>query len=234
MKHVAKKQCPDCLWNFIKGQLSIEPEPVNVTYRCFPDKPTLLHLLTEEQFGLCGYTGAPVDEERISDLQNSTDSEASFESHIEHLKCQDACKHEIRSSGRAYGSALGDDLNYYNMIAALKVEGSEEECFGAVIKKNYFLPVLPTHRDCQDHFRYREDGGVDGRSAVGTETIDILKLDHKTLFDWRSSAIDAWLNDEIIRSKDDVLEIISAVQEVVDGRLVEYAFVIEAIASRYL
>jgi hypothetical protein len=120
------------------------------------------------------------------------------------------------------------------MIAALKVEGSEEECFGAVIKKSYSLPVLPTHHDCQDHFCYREDGGVDGRSAVGTETIDILRLDHKTLFDWRSSAIDAWLNDEILRSKDDVLNVISAVQEVVDGRLAEYAFVIEAIASRYL
>ena len=232
MKYIAKTHAPACLQDWINTQLAME-EPVNVTYNELRCKSQLLHELTNEQFGLCGYTGAPVDEGRISELKNSLGSQVSFGNHIEHLKCQDACKNEVESSGEVYGRVLGDDLDYKNMIAALKIQGTNEG-FGAVKKDDQHLPIWPTHPDCHDHFCYREDGGVDGRSTMGSEAIEILKLDHKTLFDWRGSAIEAWLNDEILLSRDDVLEVIGSIQKVVDGKLPEYAFVIEAIASRYL
>jgi len=234
VKYIAKRQCPECLQNFIDAQLAIEPDPVNVTYSSFPDKPRLLDELTREQYGLCGYTGAPVDAGRISRLQGSSASQVRFRSHAEHLKCQDICKQEVVSAGKVHGSVVGDDLNYQNMIAALEVNGSEVEQFGAAIKKNHSLPVLPTHANCQDHFSYRSDGGVDGSTVDGGTTAKTLKLDHKTLRDWRASAIEAWLPDEIIESKKDLIDIIDSLRQAVNGNLPEYAFIIEAIALRYL
>ena len=190
--------------------------------------------MTDEQFGLCGYTGAPVDEERVSGLKNSTASPASFKSHIEHLKSQAVCKQEVRTAGLTYGRVLGDDLNYHNMITALEVKGSEGEQFGAVIKKDKILPILPTDPECHDHFIYREDGGVDGRTEAGSEAISLLRLDHQTLCGWRGSAINEWLEDDILQSRENILEIIRALRMAIDGKLPEFSFIIEAVASGYL
>lgn len=233
MKYIAKTEAPACLRDWINTQLGMEV-PVNVTYDAFPCKKELLGELTNEQHSLCGYTGAPVDKGRVSGLKNSTDSSACFRNHIEHLKSQEDCKLKVRSAGQSYGSCLGDDLNYHNMIAALEVKGSEGEQFGAVIKKNKTLPVLPTSSTCHDHFSYREDGGVDGRTEAGSAAISILKLDHPTLCGWRQNAIDVWLDAEILQSREDFDAVISAIRTVVDDRLPEFAFVIEAIALRYL
>jgi hypothetical protein len=233
MRYIAKGDVPACLQDWVDAQLAIE-KPVNVTYAAFPGVKQLLGELTEEQFGLCGYTGAPVDEGRVSGLKNSTASPASFRNHIEHLKCQAVCKQEVRSAGHTYGSVLGDDLSYHNMIAALEVKGSEEEQFGAVIKKNKDLPVFPTHPECHDHFIYREDGGVGGRTEAGSQAISLLRLDHQTLCGWRESAIDQWLADDILKSQEDISEVIKAVRVAIDGKLPEFSFVIEAVASGYL
>lgn len=233
MKYIAKTEAPACLSDWIKAQLSMEV-PVNVTYDAFPCKTELLGELTDEQCGLCGYTGAPVDQGRVSGLNNSTDSPAFLGNHIEHLKSQAVCKREVRSAGQTYGSVQGDDLSYHNMIAALEVKGSEGEQFGAVIKKDKPLPVLPTSSTCHVHFGYREDGGVDGRTEAGSAAISILKLDHPTLCGWRQNAIDVWLDEEIFQSREDLDAVISAIQTVVDNRLAEFSFVIEAIALHYL
>ena len=106
--------------------------------------------------------------------------------------------------------------------------------FGAVIKKNKSLPVLPTSFKCHKHFSYRQDGGVDGRTEAGSAAISILKLDHPTLCGWRQNAIDVWLDEEILQSREDLVAVISAIQTVVDERLPEFSFVIEAIALCYL
>jgi hypothetical protein len=233
MMFIAKGDVPTCLQDWINEQLAME-EVVNVTYAQFPSKKQLLGELTDEQFGLCGYTGAPIDEVRVSGLKNSTTSQASFQNHIEHLKSQAVCKQEARTAGLTYGRVLGDDLNYHNMIAALEVKGSEGEQFGAVIKKDKILPILPTVPECHDHFIYREDGGIDGRTEAGSEAISLLRIDHPTLCGWRVSAIDEWLADDILQSREDILEVIGALRMAIDGKLPEFSFVIEAVASRYL
>ena len=233
MRFIAKGYVPVCLQNWVDAQLAIE-EPVNVTYAAFPSGKQLLGELTDEQFGLCGYTGAPVEGERVSGLKNSTASPAFFRNHIEHLKCQAFCKQEVRSAGHTYGSVLGDDLNYHNMIAALEVKGSEVEQFGAVIKKDKILPILPTDPKCHDHFSYREDGGVVGRTEAGSEAINLLRLDHTTLCGWRVSAINEWLDDDILQSREDILEVIGALRMAIDGKLPEFSFVIEAVATGYM
>ncbi|MDH0629546.1 hypothetical protein N5D36_23785 [Pseudomonas mosselii] len=234
MRSIEKRQSPEFLQSFIDGQLAIEPEPVNVTYRNFREKTRLLSELTLEQYGLCGYTGAPVDSGRISELASAS-GDVVFKNHIEHLKCQDICKQELIDSGKVVGRDLGDDLSYLNMIAALGMSGSEAEHFGAEIKKNNPLPVLPTQADCAAHFGFQElDGGVNGSTAAGEESIKVLKLDHKTLDGWRRSAIEAWLNPEVIQTREDFEEVIQAVENPVDGRLPEFSFVISAIARGYL
>lgn len=234
MRNISKSQPPECLNNFIDGQLAIDPEPVNVTYAAFREKAQLLDELTAEQYGLCGYTGVPVDSARISKLQTPL-GEATFRNHIEHLKCQDACKQESIKAGRVFGRDLGDDLSYFNMIAAVEVRGAEPEHFGAVKKKNLSLPVLPTMDNCSDHFSFREvDGGIDGLTAEGATSIKVLQLEHETLNGWRKSAIDTWLDPDVIQSRADFEEVIRAVETPIDGKLPEFAFVIGAIAKRYL
>lgn len=234
MRNISKSYPPESLKNFIDRQLAIEPLPVNLTYKDFREKTLLLDKLTSEQYGLCGYTGAPVDNDRISKLE-SPSGKAAFKNHVEHLKCQDLCKKELIDSGKVVGSDLADDLNYFNMIAALGMSGAESEHFGAEIKKNNILPVLPTQADCSDHFRFNElDGSINGLTAAGDESIKVLKLDHKTLTGWRMAAINAWFDSDVIQSCDDIKAVIQAVETPVDGKLPEFAFVISAISKGYL
>lgn len=233
MRRIIKSQTPDCLQTFIDEQLAIKPKPVNLTYQCFPKKRDLLAILTAEQFGLCGYTGAPVDE-RISTLE-SPSGQATFRSHIEHLKSQATCRLEVTESGGEYGSDLCDDLNYMNMIAALEVRGAESEHFGAVKKRDRVLPVLPIQEKCDECFRFREaDGGIEGLTEAAKQSIDVLQLDHDTLKGWRKSAIDVWLDTEVIQTREDFEKVAQALEAPVEGKLPEFAFVIAAIAREYL
>lgn len=233
MRRIVKDQTPECLQSFIDGQLAIEPEPVNVTYKDFQAKADLLAILTAEQFGLCGYTGAPVDE-RISKLKSPSDK-AVFSNHIEHLKCQAACRQELVDSGCEYGRDLCDDLSYYNMIAAVEVRGAESEHFGAVKKKALTLPVMPTQEKCDEYFKFHEvDGGIEGLNEEAKQSINVLQLDHDTLNGWRKSAIDAWLDPDVIQTRQDLEKVVQKMEEPFEGKLPEYAFVIGSIAKEYL
>jgi hypothetical protein len=232
MRRIKKQQPPEPLRSFIERQLAIDPEPVNLTYNNFRSKAELLAILTSEQFGLCGYTGAPVDE-RISSLSNPS-GKAKFGNHIEHLKSQEKCKQELIDSGRVYGRDLGDDLDYFNMIAAMAVKGCEREHFGAVAKMNRPLPVLPTQERCDEHFRFSEfDGGIEGLTQDGAKSIHVLQLDHRTLAGWRKSAIDVWLDPAVIQTRKDIETVAQAMELPIDGKLPEFAFVIGAIAKGY-
>jgi hypothetical protein len=232
MRRIVKNQTPKCLQTFIEGQLAIEP-PVNLTYRDFPEKAALLAIFTAEQFGLCGYTGAPVDK-RISYL-TSPSGQATFRNHIEHLKCQAKCRQELADSGLEPGRDLGEDLSYVNMIAAIEVRGTESEHFGAVKKKDLALTVLPTQENCDECFKFREaDGGIEGVNEDAIQSIAVLGLDHDTLKGWRISAIEAWLDPEVIQTRDDFENVVQAMERPIDGKLPEFAFVIESIAREYL
>ncbi|HID30568.1 MAG TPA: hypothetical protein EYP19_11265 [Desulfobacterales bacterium] len=236
MREIRKNAtCPTCLSDFIASQQKIGPPVVNLTYSSFqnPGRQELREILTHEQFGLCGYTGAPVDD-RISNLR-SPNQEVSFSNHIEHLKCQKTCKKELANKGLVYGEDLGEDLDYNNLIAALEVRGAHSEQFGAVYKGNSTLSVWPTHERCSERFRFREgDGGVDGLNAEGCHSIDILNLKHETLMGWRKGAIDAFFNPEVSLTRQDLEIILQKMEGPVDGRLPEFAFVISNIARQYL
>lgn len=233
MRRVAKGNTPDCLQEFIDAQLAIEPEPVNLTYRDFSAKSALRETLTREQFGLCGYTGAPVDE-RITHLQPAV-AGLSFRNHIEHLKCQQTCRDEVMGRGEEYGRVLGDDLDYRNMIAALEVRGAEVEHFGAVAKAARQLPVLPTQPDCEERFVFREgSGSVEGLDDAARTAVSVLALNHDTLKGWRLSALSTWLDPLVVQTREDFMNVLQAVTTPKNARLPEYAFVIESVAKGYI
>lgn len=233
MRRIPKYKTPACLQEFIDGQLTIEPEPVNLAYAHFREKAKLLAIMTEEQYGLCGYTGVPVDE-RISKLESPT-GKSSFRNHVEHLKCQAACIEELAAMGGEHGKSLCDDLSYNNMIAAVEVRGTENEHFGAVKKKNLPLPLLPTQEKCDEYFKFRElDGGIEGLSEDAKQSINVLKLDHNTLNIWRKAAVDVWLDPDVINTNRDIEDVVRAMETPVNGALPEYAFVIMSIAKCYL
>lgn len=233
MRRVAKGNTPECLQTFIDAQLAIDPEPVNLTYRDFPDKPALRETLTREQHGLCGYTGAPIDE-RITQLQLAV-GRPSFRNHIEHLKCQQACRDEVTGRGEEHGRVLGDDLDYRNMIAALEVRGAEVEHFGAVAKAARNLPVLPTHHDCEERFVFREgNGSVEGLDNAAHTAVSVLALNHDTLKGWRLAALSTWLDPLVVQTREDFMDVLLAVTMPEKGQLPEYAFVIESVAKGYI
>lgn len=230
MRLIVKGVTPTCLQEFVDAQLAIEPEPVNLTYRDFPQKRLLREILTQEQYGLCGYTGAPIDDRLAPEAAG-----VCFKNHVEHLKCQHACRCEVVDRGEEYGRVLGDDLDYRNMIAALEVRGAQVEHFGAVSKAALALSVLPTQEGCDSEFLFREgDGSVDGLNDAGRSAVSALALNHETLKGWRLSAIAAWLDPLIVQTREDFMNVLHEMTTPRDERLPEYAFVVASITKRYL
>jgi len=235
MRKINKQtQTPQCLVEFIELQQQTGPPVVNLCYSCFqnPRHRELLRILTEEQFGICGYTGAPVDA-RIGKLPPQDG--VAYSNHIEHLKCQETCKAELEAQGLEHGRDLGEDLSYFNMIAALEIRGAEEEQFGAVYKANEELRVWPIHDGCESQFRFLEgDGSVEGLDSDAQESVKVLKLNHDTLKGWRKAAIDTFLDPAVVCTREDFEAVLSAVDTPKDGCLPEFAFCIASVARQYL
>ncbi len=233
MKRIQKSIPPPCLTEFIRQQQAIEPTPVNLTYGNLPRKAELLAQLTAEQFGLCGYTGAPVDDRRIANL-NGPAVGVRFCNHVEHVKPQNVCKSELVATGGVPGRDLCEDLAYDNVIAALAVNGSEAEHFGAVLNTNGPPAVTPLE-PCEGRFRFREaDGVVEGLDGAAKNCVDYLRLNHETLKGWRLRALQTWLAPEVVATAADLRGVMSAVTEPVDGTLPEFAYVVEAVVRGYL
>ena len=139
MRYIAKHATPPpALTEFLDVQL---PIGVNLDYdQGFTRKRELRGALVEEQFGLCGYTGAPVDD-RIAKLTTATGGIGAcrlpvFIPHTEHLKPRRICREELISQGKRPGHDLGEDMDYHNMIAALLVNGTKQEKFGAAARED--------------------------------------------------------------------------------------------------
>jgi hypothetical protein len=213
----------------------------------------LRELLIEEQFGLCAYTGAAIDDERSPKPSSSSQPPTRKGSpHIEHLKSQHQCKGELESGGKTYGKDRGEDIDYHNMVAAIEIRGKESELFGAVARKNDPLPIWPTHQDCESAFTYFLDGTIRGITGPALETARLLRLGHGTLIDWRAEKINEWFGlpseDTFpVQGMDDegadsmptpeqlpasrLREIIAAMETpAVGDKLPEFAFVIAQIA----
>ncbi len=197
--------------------------------------------LVAQQFGLCAYTGAGIDE-RLGRLSDPA-KKLKFKVHNEHLKPQSRCKEEMEAQGHVYGTVVAEDMDHRNIVAALLVEGAggktkvnKADLFGAAHRENDRVPVLPSDPTCENRFTYHpEDGSISATTqsdAAAQESISVLNLNDSTLSGWRLNAIDTF--SEIITTRQDAELIIQRTTIPQDGRLPEYCFAIRQVAQLYL
>lgn len=242
MRYIQKQPTPPApLADFLKNQI---PVGTNLDYeKGFTRKPQLRAALVAEQLGLCGYTGVAIDTRLAVHETNGM----VFKAHIEHMKPQAICRKELIDQGKTPGDDLGEDMEYRNMIAALLVEakrGSQcnnnKELFGAVCNNGDFLiPVLPTQPDCGRHFRFLIDGQIEWTDSDGETTVEILRLNHRTLEGLRNVAIKTIIFPEDSEDENFTLtkaDIYTLANEPApqNGQLPEFAFVIQSVARSIL
>jgi uncharacterized protein (TIGR02646 family) len=223
MRYISKRdETPECLAKFIADQ---QGAGVNLCYNAFRDKRQLLEHLLQEQGGICAYTGVGLDDRLPKPSENTA-----FEAHIEHLKSQAECRRELKAQGKIFEQDLGEDLEYNNMAAALLVRAPHKEQFGASIRGDKRIPILPTHENCAARFQFDAGGRVRGRDEKDEDaevTICVLKLDHATLNGWRRGAIQSWM-DDLPASRDELSQQIETLNTPQNDRLAEFCFVIQS------
>jgi len=220
---------------FIAVQMSQEI-PVNLDYeQGFGRKAQLLKELIAEQFGLCAYTGLPVDvrlDEYNSDkLRNRG---VDYRAHNEHIKSQTDCKREALAAGKSWGCEPCEDIDHRNIVAAVEVRGATSEQFGAVSRTHQPVPLPPTDSGCETEYAYSLEGVVSGTSTDSSETIDLLKLNHDSLKGYRRSWVSVFLSLDAWESNEDLSQIIDRVKTPIDGRLTKFSFCIASAASQIL
>lgn len=184
MRLIAKGQEPRELSQW-KAENALTPQNLRYGGGGFPAEEIRTALLAE-QFHLCAYTmkrllTAAACKSLNLDSRNSC--------HIEHILPQ--CR-----------KVPGEDIDYLNMIACYPPSNSTVSCgYGAKFKDKFD----PTPKDDEDpangifvsplspavetHFEFDARGHVSGRSASGTRTIAVLKLNHPELVNDRAAII---------------------------------------------
>ena len=191
--------------------------------------------LTAEQFGLCAYTGAGIDN-RLGNVVDPNE-QLKFRSHNEHLKPQSVCRQELMENGRQPGVDVGDDMNHLNIVAALEVSGdatkvARKDLFGATHRQNAPVSILPTDPRCEEEFQFDAQGNVSALTDDGRDTIAQLNLNHGTLIGWRAQAIATFV--EFIQSRADAKNVIDRTSNPTNGILPEYAFAIRSVVQSML
>lgn len=156
--------------------------PQNLVYGgSFPGEAVRRALLVE-QFHLCAYT--------LRGLKTAAECQAAGQDtrascHIEHLLPQ--------SRG-----IPGEDIDFQNLVACFPPSQSKVACeFGAHAKADFDPStggfVSPLSQMAEAHFEFDERGGIRGLTADGISTINVLKLDQKTLVNDRAAVIRGYL-----------------------------------------
>ncbi|MCP4676940.1 MAG: hypothetical protein GY854_15765 [Deltaproteobacteria bacterium] len=188
-----------------------------------------------EQFGICAYTGTPLDD-RLGPLQDAVPNLV-FQPHVEHIKPRSVCRDELEDRGGIYGCELCEDMDHRNLVAALEVRRNPPlpaEIFGAAAHGNEELPVTPVQPDCESRFTFDDNGGIGGTDDDAIETIGLLRLDHVTMEGWRKGAIQAFFPIDEMPSRDEVQQLIESLDTPNNGRLPEFSFCIRGYAMLLL
>jgi hypothetical protein len=223
MRHIAKSASPPVsIQEWLVVQL---PVGLNLDYRNFNDKPALRRELIAEQYGLCAYTGTPIDER----LDGYYDANLAFQAHIEHVKPRRVCEAELIARGGSYGRDLCEDMDHRNLVAALEVKRrppARSEMFGAVAHNDEILPVTPLQPDCEERFRFDENGGIHGLDEPARATIGLLRLDHATLGAWRRGAISGFFPSDLALTRAEIEMLVERLGQPTDDRLPEFSYCI--------
>ena len=191
--------------------------------------------LTAQQFGLCAYTGAGIDE-RLGSTEDPH-RRLKFQAHNEHLKPQSVCRQELLDDGRTPGVDLGDDMNHENIVAALEVSGgaksvAKADLFGATHRGNDPLSILPTNPRCEQEIDFDAQGNIGSATQDGKHTIEQLNLNQLTLVGWRKQAISVFV--DTIRSRADAELAMDRTTNPTHGILPEYSFAVRRVVQKML
>lgn len=231
---------PNCITEFVSNQMNARGDwqEFRVDYPAFTRGKDLLSLLISEQHDLCAYTGSGIDAVRLPKRrprnQNPPRHDYWFKAHVEHLKPQRQCREELVTTGGVVGRDVGEDLDYHNMVASIEVAGTAAEHFGASVRGDQPLPLIPTLQECEDAFYFFEDGGIRGRHHEAQEAVRVLQLDHATLKTWRSAAIEKHLPERENTPAAELQSVLNIMTNPANGQLPEFAFVIAQLARDYL
>lgn len=245
MRHIAKPtEQPPSIREYLTSQT---PVGHGLDYKTFASTASpqggsrggqLCGELTHQQFGLCAYTGAGIDE-RLGKLENPN-AQLKFARHNEHLKPQSDCREQLIAAGKQPGVDLSEDMDHQNIVAALLVSGgggrvAKDQLFGAAHRENDPVPLLPTDPSCEQRFSFDQQGfvsatNIDDSSAAAT--IEVLNLKCPVLRGWREQAIRVWL--DAIETTDDVRLILERMANPTAGQLPEYCFAISRVVRAVL
>lgn len=227
-----------------------DPSGHLIDYNNFTKGRQLREILISEQGSLCAYTGAGIDDVRLAKRQPRQGippvTDYWYTPHIEHLNPQAQCRADLVGAEKTPGVDKGEDIDYHNMVAALKVDGIGHEQFGAINERHETLPVKPTDEECDSRFRFDGLGQISGLDNGAIETIRLLKLDHKTLNDWRLGALEGFgflpgasLDTQGFDpvppiSQEDLHTLKERMDTPFESKLVEFCFVIKSYAQSML
>lgn len=231
MRYIRKETAPPVtIRDWLVAQL---PVGLNLDYSSFNDKAGLRKELIAEQFGLCAYTGPPIDER----LVGYNDTNLVFQAHIEHIKAQTVCRAELVAEGKRPGRDLGEDVDHRNLVAALEVRRrppAPSEIFGAAAHRDHPLPVTPTQPNCGARFDFDDQGSIHGLDAQAHETIALLRLNHPTLVGWHRGAIAGFFPPGLDLTREEVELLVRRLEEPVAGKLPGFGFCFRSYASSLL
>ena len=231
MRYITKSVEPPAA---IREWIAVQrPVGLNLDYRSFNDKPALRRELIAEQYGLCAYTGTPIDER----LLGYHDANLVFQAHIEHVKPRSVCAAELTAQGGTYGRELCEDMDHHNLVAALEVKRNppaRSEIFGAAARGDQILPVTPLQAGCEKRFQFDENGGIRGLDEPARTTIGLLRLDHATLIAWRRGAIAGFFPTDLALTRDEIETLVDVLAQGIDGKLPEFSFCIRSYAMTLL
>lgn len=231
MRYIEKPaEAPKSIRDWLEVQL---PIGLNLDYLNFNDKPALRRELIAEQFGLCAYTGTPIDER----LVGYSDDNYVFQAHIEHVKPRKVCEDELVARGGVYGRELCEDIDYRNLVSALEVKRkppAKLEIFGAAAHGQDILPLTPLQPGCEERFRFEDGGGIEGLDDPAIKTIEMLKLHHATLVGWRRGAIAGFFPTDLTLTREEIEHLIERLAQPTNGKLPEFSFCIRGYARSLL
>lgn len=219
MKHIKKTGIPQQYSDWCKRVKGKENEDYGSLQN--PEKGILHQALILEQGYLCGYTMRRIDNES---------------SHIEHIKPEYLCREEER----------GSDLDYENMIACFPRQGMISKYrYGAQQKDKWWEDrgaqfVSPLNPNCEKLLIFNLKGEIASYNNNGNakKTIEVLKLDHKSLTEDRRRAIEEFIYGsegyDPISHSTAVLAIQEIIKPLSNGEFVEFCIAIRYALNEYI
>lgn len=161
MRRITKDETPEFWTTFIKRYPRTTYQMLEETQEGKTVKSQIRAHMVQHQQHLCGYCCKVIEE---------------AQAHNEHICPQSTYQNQ--------------SMEYSNLIASCTTQGGDSTC-GMKKRGNYnsSLFVSPLMADCEQHFRFLENGKIDSITPEGQYTIELLNLNSYALKAARSALL---------------------------------------------